>query len=132
MVETALDDDAISTFPPDSRHYLGLLFGGLYSSLVGVQVDQKLLERQLLSANLDERSLALGTLLTIGPQNAEPSVRAALIAALERANRMEAESRKRGIALDIVERPEAVALLSRLVAELRDPRAIPALSRATL
>ncbi len=115
------------------RHAIavGVLFGGLHSTLIGVQVDQKLLERQLLGANLDERSLALGTLLTMGPQKAEPSVRAALITALERANGVVAETRKRGITLDIVERPEDVALLSRLVAELRDPRAIPALSRAT-
>ena len=66
----------------------------------------------------------------LGPENAGPELRAALIARLEQLNQRVAEVTKLDRTVDTFINPETLAHLAQLVAELHDPRAIPALSRS--
>jgi hypothetical protein len=67
----------------------------------------------------------------LGFQNATPELRAALIARLEQLNRQVSDATRLDRTVDTFIAPETLAQLSEVVAELCDPRAIPALSRAT-
>jgi hypothetical protein len=80
-----------------------------------------------------ERSAALEAVRTAGARNASARVRAALLAALEQEGRLFTDRYHRGRsgeALPDLEDPEFIARASRVVAELDDPAAIPALTAA--
>jgi len=119
----------------DTRRQVALLATALFAvalnpATVQAQVDQSVLAQQILGGNARERSRALEAAQALGPQQIGPEVRAALIKALERENRVQADryhADLRGEALKPLEDPEFIARVSRVVAELRDPRAIPAL-----
>lgn len=66
----------------------------------------------------------------LGPENAGPELRAALIARLEQLNQRVAEVTKLDQTVDTFINPETLAHLAQLVTELHDPRAIPALTRS--
>jgi hypothetical protein len=94
------------------------------------QLDQRAIAQQLVSQDPAERRRALDGAQTIGAQNIGPELRAALIALLEDKNRIVVEAMRRRVPLDTVDDPEYIATLSRLVGDLRDPKAIPALALA--
>jgi|ERR1051326_5419460 hypothetical protein len=96
----------------------------------GEQLDQRAIARQLLGENKEERSRALKAAQTVGSTNASQELRAALITLLEREDRIVAEAERRGVTVDTLEDPEFIAYVSRVVAELKDPKAIPALAGA--
>ncbi|MGH7612990.1 MAG: hypothetical protein ACREMW_02970 [Gemmatimonadales bacterium] len=102
----------------------------LGTATVQAQVDQSALARQILGGNSRERSRALEAAGALGPQIGL-ELRAALIKSLERANEVQAQryhADLRGEPLEpLLEDPEFTARVSRVVAELRDPWAIPAL-----
>ncbi|MGH7612979.1 MAG: hypothetical protein ACREMW_02915 [Gemmatimonadales bacterium] len=112
---------------------IALFAGALGPATVQAQVDQSALAQQMLGGNAMERSRALEAARTLGPQNVGPELRGALITALEREGQIRAQryqAGRRGEALQSLEDPEFIARVSRVVAELRDPRAIPALMGA--
>lgn len=97
------------------------------------QVDQQAITQRLLGGDVEERNRALNSVAReiqakrpIGQE-----LRKALIALLERQNQIVREAERAGQFVADVEDPEFIARLSRTVAELRDPAAIPALSEAT-
>ena len=94
------------------------------------ELDQRAVAQHLLGDNVAERSKALGVAESVGPENASPELRAALIALLERGNRIVAEARRRKVAVATLENPEFIARVARVVASLKDPQAIPALAGA--
>jgi hypothetical protein len=104
----------------------------LVLSIVGaqVQISQNETARQLLSEDVAARNAALEKARTIGVANMDSGLRAALITLLDRQNDIVVDTARRGEFLADVEDPEFISQLSRLVAELHDPRAIPALSVA--
>ncbi len=109
---------------------IALFAGALGPATVQAQVDQSALAQQLLGGNASERSRALEAARTLGPQQIGPELRAALIKALEREDQVQAQryhADLRGEALERQEDPEFIFRVSRVVAELQDPRAIPAL-----
>jgi hypothetical protein len=101
-------------------------------ALVGRQPgpDQRDVARQLLAEDVGARRAAFDAARTIGAEAAGPELRAALIALLQRENRLVADVTRRGEIVAEYEDPEFIAALARLVAELKDPAAIPALSEA--
>jgi hypothetical protein len=102
----------------------------LHATIVGAQVDQHVIAQQLLGDNGGERHRALDVAQAIGPENTGPDLRAALIAVLERGNSMAVEAARRQEAVAKFEDPEFIARVARVVAGLKDPRAIPALAGA--
>jgi hypothetical protein len=93
-------------------------------------VDQKTLARQILRGNATERGRAVEAARTLGSEYIAPELRAALIRALEGEGQVRAQrytASLRGEALQPLENPEFIAQVSRVVADLRDPTAIPAL-----
>jgi hypothetical protein len=107
-----------------------LLATVLHATLVGAQVDQRVIAQQLLGDNGGERHRALDVAQAIGGENTGPELRAALIALLERGNRMAVEAARRGEAFAKFEDPEFIARVARVVTGLKDPQAIPALAGA--
>lgn len=99
-------------------------------ALVAAQVDQRRLAQDLLAEDLAVRSTAVNTARAIGPPKLGPDVRQALITLLERQNRLVAEATGRQAPVADLENPELIATVSRLVAELAEPAAIPALAQA--
>ena len=95
------------------------------------QLDQSAIARQLLGEDKQVRNRAFEAALAIAPANIGPELRTALIRLLERINEIPLEAGRRGVAVSTLEDPEFISSLSRFVAELRDPRAIPALAEAT-
>jgi len=122
----------------ETRRQVVLLVIALFAVALGpatvqAQVDQRALARQILSGSAGDRSRALEAARALGPQNMGPELRTALIGALEREGRTRAqryEADLRGEALEPLEDPEFIARVASVVAELRDPRAIPALTSA--
>lgn len=122
----------------DTRRYVVLVVTALFAAAVGApaghaQVDQSALARQILGTNATERSRAVETARSLGAENLGPELRAALIRALEREGEIRAQryhAGRRGEVVEPMEDPELIAKLARVVAELRDPRAIPALTAA--
>jgi len=102
----------------------------LHTPIVEGQVDQLAIAQQLLRDNVHGRSRALDVAAAIDAEKIGSELRAALITLLERKNRIVEEAARRGEALANVEDPEFIAGLSRVVAALRDPQAIGALSKA--
>jgi hypothetical protein len=99
-------------------------------SSVDAQMDQRVLAQQLLRGDVGERSRALEMARALGPENTGAELRAALMTLLQRQNSIVVEARRRNEPLANREDPEFIATVSRVVAELRDPQAIPALSEA--
>lgn len=119
----------------ETRRQVVLLVLAVFAVALGpttvqAQVDQRALAQQILSGSARERSGAVEAARALGPQNTGPDLRAALIAALEREGQVESQryyADLRGEALEPPEVPELIFRLSAVVAELRDPAAIPAL-----
>lgn len=97
------------------------------------QVDQASLARQLRSASVAEQDRALARILALKPDEIGPELRVTLIEELEklvRAHRAHRKARALGQPLPPVEDPRFILPLSRAVARLNEPRAIPALAGA--
>ena len=110
-----------------------LVAAALHTASLNAQVDQRALAQQLLRGGIGERSRALETARAIQPRNIGPELRAALISTLEREGQLHArrdEADRRGEAVEPLEDPEFIFRVSSVVAELRDPLAIPALTGA--
>lgn len=105
----------------------------IHTASLNAQIDQRALAEQLLRGSIGERSRALETARAIQPRNIGPELRAALISTLEREGQLHArrdEADRRGEAVEPLEDPEFIFRVSSVVAELRDPLAIPALTGA--
>lgn len=112
---------------------IGLLAVGLCSIGPMAQADQSELVQLLLSSNVADRDRALGLVAAMGPRNAGPELRQALIDLLEReagAHTQRYHAGRLGANVKPLENPEFIFGLSRLVIELDDPKAIPALAAA--
>ncbi len=94
-----------------------------------VRTDQHAIALDLLGHDADARRRAFYSAQRIGPANSGQELRAALIAFLERENRIVVEARRRGVAVATLENPEFIAHVAAYVAELQDPTSIPALAR---
>jgi hypothetical protein len=91
--------------------------------------DQATIARQF-AGDTEQRQHALDLACAIPRDKVGPELRSALITLLERENKLVASVTARGAILADFEDPEFIARLSRTVAELKDPQAIPALSEA--
>jgi len=109
---------------------LAALIGTPATTIGQAQVDQHALAQQILSANLTEQSNAVEQARAIGPQRTGPELRAALIAVLERNNRLVIQAAQRDEAVESFVNPEFVAQVAHVVSQLGDPMAIPALAGA--
>jgi hypothetical protein len=94
------------------------------------ETDQRRIAQQLLGSDKQQRSIGLEAARVIGASNTRHELRTALIRLLEMENRVVAETLERGATVDTVEDPEFISALARIVADLRDPVAIPALAGA--
>lgn len=113
---------------PHLLQLAGVMFGVLlHTTSVPAQVDQHGLAEQLLRGGAVERRQALNEANALGPQNIGPELRAALIQALKHQGQIREQ---RYHADQPADDPQFIFPLSRLVAELQDPRAIPALTGA--
>ncbi len=119
----------------DRRRQVALL---MFAALIGTpattiaqaQVDQHALAQQVLGTNLTEQSHAVEQARALGPQRTGPELRAALIAVLERNNRLVIQAAQRDEAVESFVNPEFVAQVAHVVSQLGDPMAIPALAGA--
>jgi hypothetical protein len=105
----------------------------MWPAPVGAQVDSAELARRILGDNLELRNAALGAVEGAGVRTADRRLRTTLMVALLReaaVHTRQYHAAQRGQPLDALPDPEFVAKLARLVAELRDPAAIPALTAA--
>ena len=105
----------------------------LCTATVHAQVDQRALTQQLVGESRAERAQALATAEVLGPASTGPELRRALMSALEQESRLQVErdrAARRGEILQELEDPELIGTAARVVAELRDPNAIPALASA--
>lgn len=103
-------------------------------SVLAQPPDQEALAKQLVGQNVRDQSTALEIALSMGPRNAGPELRAALIRALQREAQIQTgryHAGGRGEPFQPQEDPELILRLARAVADLQDPAAIPALA-ATL
>jgi hypothetical protein len=107
-----------------------LLAAPLRAAALQSPADQFSIAAQLLSEDRNERNKAFELARTIQPEDVSPRLRAALIALLTKENEIVREAARRDEPLAYFDDPEFIASLSRFVGELRDPRAIPALSEA--
>jgi hypothetical protein len=100
---------------------------------VRAQVDQLALAAKLRRGTVVERSRAVEAARVLGGHRMGPELRTALIEALERENRVHVrryQAGRRGETLGPLDDPEFILRVSRVVADLQDPRAIPALAGA--
>jgi hypothetical protein len=102
---------------------------GCVTSL-GAQVDQHALAQQLLHGGREERSQAVAKAQSLLPQDTGPELRAALVALLEKMNRITADAAARKEPVSRLEDPELIAAVAHVVSGLQDPQAIPALAGA--
>lgn len=111
-----------------------LLATVLHTPNVEAQVDQVALAQELLRDNVQGWSraveVAAGHIEAGDAEKIGPELRAALITLLERKHRIIEETRRRGEFLANVDDPEFIARVAYVVAGLRDPRSISALSKA--
>src|SRR6266550_944887 len=117
----------------DRRRHVVLLVLAALTGTVAIaqaQVDQHALARQILSTNPKDQSSALEQARALGPPNTGPELRAALIAVLDRNNRLVSQAAQRDEAVENVVDPEFVAQVAHVVSQLGDPMAIPALAGA--
>jgi hypothetical protein len=95
------------------------------------QQSQSQLAQQLLSADSVARFQAFQVVRVMDRAEIGDEVRVALITLLARKNELVSGARQRGVALSTVDDPSFRAALSRKVASLQDPRAIPVLAEAS-
>lgn len=118
---------------PILRVVSGLLIAVSISSSVEGQVatpsQQDLLE-MLRSEDRAASVAAVSWISRMGPASVNPELVLALMAELERANALEAETRRQGVALATRMNPESYGFLQRVVAQTNDPRTIPVLAQA--
>lgn len=107
-----------------------LWLAALLATSLNAQGDQHALAQQLLHGDRAVRSGALERARSLGPQNTSAEVRAALIALLEKNNRIVLEAAERKVAVATLESPEFIAAVAHVVSGLEDPRTIPALAGA--
>lgn len=103
------------------------------TACASAQVNQRNIAQDLLRTDVAARNRALETAIKLGPANTGPELRVALIKALEQEGQIHArrhDSFRRGESLPPLEDPEFILAVSRTVAQLRDPNAIPALAGA--
>lgn len=92
------------------------------------QVDQRALAQRLLSDDAALRTQALKTVRSLGPLNIGPELRTALIAFLDKGNKVARDATGRGDPVERLLDPEFYAKVCQTVAELRDPAAIAVLA----
>ena len=109
--------------------FLALSCGGVVESQVPTPSQQELLT-MLRSDDRGARIAAVNWISRIGPASINQELRSALVAELERANALEAETRRNGFALDTRMNPENYSFLQRVVAQTNNPSTIPALVQA--
>lgn len=97
------------------------------SSVAIAQVDQAAIARNLLEGTPAEQEKAVAHASTLGVARIDNNLRAAMIEALVREGERHAQGRATP---DASEFPILLPKLARLVAEFRDPQAIPALAEA--
>jgi hypothetical protein len=105
----------------------------LHATELNAQANEQQLAQQLRENDVVERRYALEATRRLGVRNTDPELRTALIGALAREARVHVrrwEAGRRGEVLQPLEDPEFVNDIARVVAELRDPEAIPALTAA--
>lgn len=102
----------------------------LATATVQAQVDQRALAQRIVGTNPTDQDNAVAQVLALGPQNAGPELRAALITLLDRNNRLVIQAVKRDEAVETLVNPEFVAHVAHVVSQLEDPNAIPALAGA--
>lgn len=107
-----------------------LLVTVLCTTLAEAQQDQHVLARQLLQGSRVERSKALETARGLGRAQMGVELRAALIAVVERNNKIVADANMRGEAIATFEDPEFIAHAAHVVSQLEDPQSIPVLAGA--
>lgn len=103
---------------------------GLVCSAAEAQVDQTGLAQRLRSTDVSERNQAFTESVAIPPDEIGSALSVAYIDLLHEMNGIVLQAAASEIALASVESPEFVSALSRRVAQLNDPGAIRALSRA--
>lgn len=94
------------------------------------QRDQHEIAQQLIGQDRSKRDSAFLAADNIGVAKAGPELRSAMIALLERENRIGVEARRGRVAVSTLENPELIAHVAAFVAELKDPKSIPALAGA--
>ncbi len=104
---------------------VGVVFVG---DTADAQVDQRSLAEQLLGQDIQQRTKALNAVQRMKAADVNDDLRLALIALLERANDTVRNAVRTGQPLD--EDPSFIAAVSRVVAGLRDLRAVAVLSEA--
>lgn len=93
-------------------------------------VDQETIAKRLLSEDARERHAALGAATAIDVANRGQTLRAALIALMERHTAIRAQVQQTGGAVETFESGEFIADVQHTVAAMEDPQAIPAMARA--
>lgn len=94
-------------------------------------ISESALAQRLLSDDVNERALAIEQTKGLAPRSIGPELRGVLIAILEREGRqhlLRYEADRRGENLKPLQDPEFIARVSRVVAQLNDRKAIPALA----
>lgn len=124
------NEGIVKTQRPGVLLATALLVTMLHTTSVAAQVDQRALAQQLLGADVEAHHRALVAVESIGAQNASPELRVALITLLERQNKIVAEARRRKVPVATLQGPEFIIRVARVVAEMKDPQAIPALADA--
>jgi hypothetical protein len=105
----------------------------LHVSSLAAQVDQRVIAHKLLRDDWRERGYALDRAMRIPPEQTGVEVRTALRTLLEREADIRIgryEAARRGETLKDLEDPEFILHVSRAVARLRDPRAMPVMAKA--
>ncbi len=106
---------------------VGVLFA---ARIADAQVDQRSLGEQLLGQNIEQRTKALNAVQRMKAADVKEDLRVALIRLLQRTNQTVRDALQTGQPLDQLEDPAFISAVSRVVASLGDPRAIPALAEA--
>jgi hypothetical protein len=104
--------------------------GEWHAPILEAQVNQAAIAEQVIGEDIAKRNHALEIARAVGPRNLSPELRLALITALSHEGKIledRYQSAQRGTTQEPLEDPEFIARLAEVVAELRDPEAIPAL-----
>jgi len=102
---------------------------GQASGSAWAQTQQAALAEDILSGDEDQRHRAVFVAEALGPERMSEDVRVALITLLEQCDDARQEARRQGIPLSEVVDFEFFMWVAEVVATLKDPRAIPALTR---
>jgi hypothetical protein len=109
---------------------LALAPGTAFSQVRPPAQEAHRIAERLLAMDRLTRAAAIAEAAAIDVRRADPVLQSALVTALERANERRKAATRAGIAHSTVDDPEAHVQLLYLVAELDDPRAVPALARS--